>query len=70
MLLKQYVRFKVWLAKVQEKLKNNENGAISIEYIVIAAFVVLALAGAFFAAGPKLRDWLNETIDKIMRGGA
>lgn len=37
----------------------NEDGAIAIEYGVVAAFVILVIAAALFAFGDTIAAWLQ-----------
>lgn len=43
-----------------------ESGLTIVEYGVFAAFVVLLLVGAALLVGPKMKDWVVDTVDCII----
>ena len=69
MMLKMYVRVQNGVQRFVSRLGSEQKGLTMIEYGVAAAFLVLVMAVAAFAAGPKLSKWIADTIDNIIKGG-
>jgi len=63
-----YVRARVAGWQVLHRLHSEQDGLSMIEYGVMAAFLILCLVGAATIAGPALKQWILDTIEKITSG--
>lgn len=68
-MLSYYVRVQQWLTRMKQRLTDDERGATALEYILLIAFIVVVIAGVAFAAGPKIGNWFEDVVDKVIRGG-
>ncbi|MGY4478364.1 hypothetical protein [Bradyrhizobium sp. USDA 3364] len=62
-MLKYYIQ----VTEALKRLRNNENGVVSFEYVIVAAAVVGAVVLAFGAAGGAgpISDALKKGIDAV-----
>jgi len=56
------------LAQRLERLVREEDGLSMLEYVMLAAFLLLVLLGAVTLVAPELRDWVEETMNDLMSG--
>lgn len=63
-MLKWYVR----ISNALDRVRREQDGLTAIEYGVFAAFIVLTIAVMAFTIGPRLSDWINTTLCRIMAG--
>lgn len=59
---------RIWCRVLRAALAGwrGQRGLTMVEYGVMAAFVVLILTGVALVAGPKLGEWMKETLCGIM----
>ena len=60
-MLKWYVKSHVWLAEMVDRLSREEKGAVAIEYVGLAA-VVVVIIGAFVAKGEDIGNALAGAV--------